>query len=108
MSSQPGLVTVQVFCFALSPSDGSEVRIAVERAAQHFVDLSPLLALSPVTAAEEINRHRPHVLVNLNGYTNGGRLELFALRPAALQLHAIGYPGTLGAAYIGPPGRVAV
>jgi predicted O-linked N-acetylglucosamine transferase (SPINDLY family) len=41
--------------------------------------------------AKEINRLRPHVLVNLNGYTNGGRLELYALRPAPVQVHGIGY-----------------
>ncbi len=43
--------------------------------------------------AKEINRLRPHVLVNLNGYTNGGRLELYALRPAPVQVHGIGYAG---------------
>jgi len=31
------------------------------------------LCQSPAAAAEAINKHSLHVLVNLNGYTNGGR-----------------------------------
>lgn len=29
-----------------------------------------------------------------------GRLEVYALRPAPIQVNAIGYPGTMGAPYI--------
>lgn len=58
----------------------------VEAASLHFVDLSPHLALSVTAAAREINRWQPHVLVNLNGYTNGGRLEIYALDPAPVQV----------------------
>ncbi len=29
---------------------------------------------------------QPHIMVNLNGYTNGGRLELFALKCAPIQV----------------------
>uniref|UniRef100_A0A7S4ULL8 protein O-GlcNAc transferase n=1 Tax=Guillardia theta TaxID=55529 RepID=A0A7S4ULL8_GUITH len=95
------LLSFEVFCFALSPSDSSEIRLQVERGAQHFIDLTPALSKSLVAAAEEVNRHKPHILINLNGYTNGGRLEMYALRPAPIQVHGIGYPGTLGATYVG-------
>ena len=43
---------LQVFCFALNAGDGSSIRSQIEHAAQHFVDLTPLLAVSLVTAAE--------------------------------------------------------
>jgi hypothetical protein len=43
---------IQVFCFALNAGDGSSIRSQIEHAAQHFVDLTPLLAVSLVTAAE--------------------------------------------------------
>ena len=56
MFSQHDLLSVEVYCFALSPSDGSAIRLQVEQAAQHFVDLTPALATSLVSAAEEINR----------------------------------------------------
>jgi len=37
------------------------------------------------------------VLIDLNGYTTHARSELFALRPAPVQMHWLGYLGTLGA-----------
>jgi protein O-GlcNAc transferase len=40
------------------------------------------------------------ILVDMNGYTLGTRLLIFALRPAPLQLAWLGYPSTTGAAFI--------
>jgi len=75
-----------VICVALTPSDGSELRNEVESKVEVFVDLSEALSRGVPAAAHALNQLQPHVLVNLNGYTNGGRLELFALRPAPLQV----------------------
>merc|ERR1712172_75337 len=41
-----------------------------------------------------------HVLVNMNGYTKGARNEIFALRPAPIQVMWLGYPGTSGASFM--------
>merc|ERR1712156_991919 len=38
--------------------------------------------------------------VNMNGYTKGARNEIFALRPAPIQVMWLGYPGTSGAPYM--------
>ena len=43
---------------------------------------------------------RLHVLIDLNGFTTGERAELLALRAAPVQAHAVGYPGTMGAAFV--------
>lgn len=40
------------------------------------------------------------MLVNMNGYTKGARNEIFALRPAPIQVMWLGYPGTSGANYM--------
>ena len=37
-----------------------------------------------------------HLAVDLKGHTDGSRMAVFAQRVAPLQLHYIGYPGTLG------------
>jgi predicted O-linked N-acetylglucosamine transferase (SPINDLY family) len=37
------------------------------------------------------------VLVDLKGYTRDGRLAILAYRPAPVQVHHVGFPGTLGA-----------
>lgn len=36
----------------------------------------------------------------MNGYTKGARNEIFALRPAPIQVMWLGYPGTSGASFM--------
>nr|MBP7253381.1 hypothetical protein [Alphaproteobacteria bacterium] len=40
------------------------------------------------------------LLIDLKGYTRGGRLDILAYRPAPVQLHWLGFPGTLGCPFI--------
>ncbi|KAJ8297437.1 hypothetical protein KUTeg_023968 [Tegillarca granosa] len=51
-------------------------------------------------AADRIHADGINVLVNMNGYTKGARNELFALRPAPIQVMWLGYPGTSGASFM--------
>lgn len=49
--------------------------------------------------AELVRRARAqdiHIAVDLKGHTTGSRMELFAWRVAPLQMHYLGFPGTLG------------
>lgn len=57
---------LQVFCYALSPSDGSEWRQRISAEAEHFMDVS---AMASDAIAELINNNKIQILVNLNGYT---------------------------------------
>lgn len=43
-------------------------------------------------AADRIHQDGIHILVNMNGYTKGARNELFALRPAPIQVSGLGGP----------------
>lgn len=89
--------TVECYCYALTASDQSAWRLRIERESEHFRDISHLSAKQ---SAEIIANDGIHVLVNCNGYTKGARTELFALRPAPVQVSFMGFPGTLGAHYI--------
>lgn len=51
---------------------------------EHFVDLSRIPCNGK--AADRINADGIHILLNMNGYTKGARNELFALRPAPIQV----------------------
>ena len=64
---------------------------------QHFIEVSHLdfYAICNRIAADGI-----HILINLNGYTKGTRNEIFAVRPAPVQMLYMGFPGTMGADYI--------
>lgn len=101
MQSVPGLhdrSTVEVFCYALSPDDGTTFRSKIAREAEHFIDLSQMPCNGK--AADKIYGDGIHILVNMNGYTKGARNEIFALRPAPVQVMWLGYPGTSGASYM--------
>ncbi|XP_024982517.1 probable UDP-N-acetylglucosamine--peptide N-acetylglucosaminyltransferase SEC [Cynara cardunculus var. scolymus] len=88
---------IEVFCYALSPNDGSEWRIRIQSEAEHFKDVS---AMTSDMIARLINEDQIQILVNLNGYTKGARNEIFAMQPAPIQVSYMGFPGTTGANYI--------
>ena len=81
----------EIYCYSLRPSDGSIHRQMIERGAEHFYEVSHL---DVVSIASKIASDGIHVLINLNGYTKGARNEIFALRPAAIQMLYMGFPGT--------------
>jgi len=87
-----------VFCYGLSPDDGTSFRKKVSGEAEHFVDLSKYPCNGE--AADKINSDGIHILINMNGYTKGARNEIFALKPAPIQVMWLGYPGTSGAHYM--------
>lgn len=88
MQSVPGMhdrQRVEVFAYALSPDDGTTFRSKIVNESEHFVDLS-LIACNG-KAADRIHADGIHILVNMNGYTKGARNEIFALKPAPIQVN---------------------
>ncbi|XP_054711717.1 UDP-N-acetylglucosamine--peptide N-acetylglucosaminyltransferase 110 kDa subunit-like [Uloborus diversus] len=101
MQSVPGMHNkdkVEIYCYALSPDDGTTFRSKISQEAHHFVDLSQTPCNGK--AADLIHEQGIHILVNMNGYTKGARNEIFALRPAPIQVMWLGYPGTSGAQFM--------
>jgi predicted O-linked N-acetylglucosamine transferase (SPINDLY family) len=70
------------------------LRIRIEAAFDRFVDCSDE-AVEQI--ARRIRADGIEVLIDLNGYTTHAKSELFALRPAPVQISWLGYLGTLGA-----------
>ncbi|HXH03520.1 MAG TPA: glycosyltransferase [Candidatus Competibacteraceae bacterium] len=87
----------EVFAYSLHQDDGSAYRQRIAAGCDHFVELQDL---GTVDAARRIQADGIHILVDLMGYTHLARPEIFALRPAPLQVNFLGYPGTLGADFI--------
>lgn len=86
-----------VTAYSLGPDDGSPIRRTVEQGADVFREAS---VLGPTDLARRIAADGIHILVDLNGHTEHSRSEALALRCAPLQLSYLGYPGTMGAAWI--------
>ncbi|KAF4512669.1 hypothetical protein G6O67_000019 [Ophiocordyceps sinensis] len=85
---------VRAICYATTPTDRSVHRQQIEREAPVFRDVSNW---SPDKLIEQVTRDHVHILVNLNGYTRGARNEVFAARPAPIQMSFMGFAGSLGA-----------
>jgi tetratricopeptide (TPR) repeat protein len=85
---------VKAFCYATTSSDGSVHRQQIEREAPVFYDANNWTAQRLVN---QIVEDKIHILINLNGYTRGARNEVFAARPAPIQMSFMGFAGTLGA-----------
>ena len=86
----------EIFGYSFGPDDRSEARARFERAFDRFVDIR---TESLEATVERIRDDRIAVLVDTAGYVLNARSEIFASRPAPVQLNAIGFPGTLGAAW---------
>jgi predicted O-linked N-acetylglucosamine transferase (SPINDLY family) len=87
-------------CFALSHGScaaGDPMRARLERAFEHFHDVE---SLSIQQLAAHVRALEIDVLVDLKGYTAGSRLDVLSHRPAPIQAHYLGYPGTLGAPFV--------
>lgn len=88
-------VTVEAFSYGAA--DGGAYRRRIVDACDRFHDLH---GVDSRTAARVIAKRRLDVLIDLKGHTEGTRLDILCHRPARLQLHWLGYPGTLGMAAV--------
>lgn len=88
------IARVHAFCYATTANDGSAHRLQIEREAPTFRDVN---SWSSDRLVKQIVEDGIHILVNLNGYTRGARNDIFAARPAPIQMSFMGFAGTLGA-----------
>lgn len=88
---------VETFAYAHDRDDGSPMRRRLVAAFDHWRDVQ---AQDDAAAARVIAADALDVLVDLKGHTHGSRLGILAHRPAPVQLHYLGFPGTLAYAAI--------
>ncbi|HZI84428.1 MAG TPA: tetratricopeptide repeat protein, partial [Casimicrobiaceae bacterium] len=86
----------EVFGYSFGPDDRSEARARFARVFDRFVDIR---AESVEATAQRIRDDRIAVLFDTGGYVLNARSEIFARKPAPIQVNAIGFPGTLGASW---------
>jgi len=83
----------EVIGYSTGPDDRSAMRARLARAFDRFVDLA---GASIERIAQTIRSDGVDILVDLKGHTEGAAPAALALRPAPIQVHYLGYPGTLG------------
>ena len=75
----------------------SAVEDEVTRRITESVDVwCPILSVPDEQVAARIRADRIDILVDLSGHTAGGRLQVFARKPAPVQITWLGYPGSTG------------
>ncbi len=90
---------VAVSCFALLDRQAAagDYLARIRAGADRFIDLS---GLSHRDAAQHIANSEVDILIDLGGYMRHARPEIFAMKPAPIQVYWQGHTGTLGAPYI--------
>ena len=83
----------EVFAYSIGADDGSEYRRHAAASVDRFIDIR---AETPRASAQRIRSDEIDILVDLKGYTHEARPEIFALRPAPLQVAWLGYPASTG------------
>jgi predicted O-linked N-acetylglucosamine transferase (SPINDLY family) len=82
-------------CYGPSPAD--EMRDRVSKSFDQFIEAA---AWSDQEIAGRLRHIGVDIAVDLKGHTKNTRLGVFAARAASIQMHYLGYPGTIGAEFI--------
>jgi predicted O-linked N-acetylglucosamine transferase (SPINDLY family) len=87
----------ELHAFSTGPDDTSDIRRRLVDSFDHFVACQDR---SDAEVARAIAEAEIDILVDLKGFTKGARTNIFARRPAPIQVNYLGYPGTMAASYI--------
>ena len=87
----------EVYVYSLCKDDGSAYYRQIRDNTEHFIDLS---TVGNADAVRQIQSDGINILIDLMGYTNFARPEIFVLRPAPVQVSWLGFPGSSGARFI--------
>lgn len=86
----------EVWVYSYGPDDGHPVRSRIQQGAEHFVNLE---GRSVQEMAERIRADEIDILVDLSGNTRGSKIQVLGHRPAPVQVHWLGFIGSMGSTY---------
>ena len=82
----------EIIAISIGMDDGSRFRKRLEGSFDQFIDLAGQGSLQ---IAQRIRALEVDILIDLAGYTSDARPEVFAHRPAPIQVNYLGYPGSM-------------
>jgi len=86
----------ETIAISLGIDDQSRLRARMTQAFDHFIDAR---GMGSEQIARLMREMEVDIAVDLGGYTSDTRTEIFAHRPAPVQVNYLGYPGTMGTPY---------
>lgn len=87
----------EVVGFSVGPNTGDPMRKRIEKAFDEFHDVVHLQDGDIAKLSREL---KIDIAIDLTGYTQDSRTNIFSHHAAPVQVNYLGYPGTLGASYI--------
>ena len=87
----------ELFGFYFGPPDSSKMHKRVSSAFNQFIDVRLKSDKDIALMSREIGLD---IAVDLTGFTESARTDIFSYRAAPIQVNYLGYPGTTGAEYI--------
>lgn len=86
----------ETIAISLGVDDQSRLRARMTQAFDHFIDAR---AMGSEQIARLMREMEVDIAIDLGGYTSDTRTDIFAHRPAPVQVNYLGYPGTMGTSY---------
>lgn len=86
----------EVWVYSYGPDDKHPVRQRIQEGAEHFVNLE---GHSTQSMVERIRNDEIDILVDLSGNTRGSKIQVLGHRPAPVQVHWLGFIGSMGSQY---------
>lgn len=87
----------RIYAFALKVEGDDPVQKGLRSDFDEFIDVE---SLSDFEVAERARQAGIDIAIDLMGFTRNSRTAIFAHRAAPIQINFLGYPGTMGAAYM--------
>jgi predicted O-linked N-acetylglucosamine transferase (SPINDLY family) len=87
----------EIFAYSFTNKTDDPVQQRLVRAFDRFNDVRDGSCFEIASLARS---HEIDIAVDLGGYTEGNRANIFAVRAAPIQVNFLGYPGTMGADYM--------
>ena len=88
----------EVYGFSLrDPKNEDDLRLRIKDSLDYFYEVENKTDQEIAALARELEID---VAVDLGGYTQFARTEIFSFRAAQIQVNYLGYPGTMGTAYM--------
>ena len=82
----------EIYAYSHGVTDNSPAQRRIKNAVDQFHNIE---TTPDREAADLIRSHGIDIVVDLKGYTRGQRLGIAAQRPAPIQMHYLGFPGTM-------------
>jgi len=87
----------ELVAFSFGPDSTGEMRQRIRSAFDQFLDVQNQ---SDLEVAELSRNLGIDIAIDLKGFTQDSRADIFAYRAAPIQVNYLGYPGTMGADYM--------